>query len=254
MAENTTPLVTDYSGVREYIGARYIPVFANPMEWSNTRGYEPLTIVTYQGASYTSMQTVPPGIDISNTEYWALSGNYNAQVEQYRLEVQQYQNTVNTFDSRIDDISTSVEGANSTADQAMQEIAKNKNLIFTDADCTNFPENVRTKRVTIVYNPVTGIANFDIAIMFTNPVANYSQQLFKLPAALIPYVNSSIAGNAIYNVGFKGGDAKFSNNRLFDLQIRATGDIQYNGYIDDSTPAYGVIASFTLPCAPMPSA
>lgn len=73
--------------VREYIGSRYVPVLANPLEWDNQREYEPLTIVTYQGNSYTSAQYVPTNIDITNTEYWLLSANYNAQVEQYRMEV-----------------------------------------------------------------------------------------------------------------------------------------------------------------------
>ena len=71
----------------QYIGARYVPVFADPVEWDSTRQYEPLTIVTYQGASYTSRQYVPAGIEITNDSYWVLSANYNAQVEQYRQEV-----------------------------------------------------------------------------------------------------------------------------------------------------------------------
>ena len=55
MADNQTPpAATDYSGVREYIGARYVPVFANPPEWNDTRGYEPLTIVLHKGNSFTS--------------------------------------------------------------------------------------------------------------------------------------------------------------------------------------------------------
>lgn len=73
--------------VREYVGARYVPLFADPLQWSNTRTYEPLTIVANQGNSYTSRQFVPTGIDISNEDFWALTGNYNAQVEQYRQEV-----------------------------------------------------------------------------------------------------------------------------------------------------------------------
>ena len=81
------PFLDDYSGVREYIGARYVPLFANPPEWDNSRGYEPLTIVLHEGNSYTSAQTVPPGIDINNSEFWMLTGNYNAQIEQYRKEV-----------------------------------------------------------------------------------------------------------------------------------------------------------------------
>ena len=34
--------------VREYIGARYVPVFASEA-WSSDNYYEPLTIVLYQG-------------------------------------------------------------------------------------------------------------------------------------------------------------------------------------------------------------
>lgn len=74
--------------VRQYIGARYVPLFADPAEWDNTKTYEPLTIVIHQGNSYTSRQYVPAGIDINNTDFWALTGNYNAQVEAYRKEAQ----------------------------------------------------------------------------------------------------------------------------------------------------------------------
>lgn len=89
------------NGVREYIGARYVPVMANPIEWSDTRGYEPLTIVTHGGNSYTSMQTVPPGIDISNTNFWALTGNYNAQIEQYRQETEEVRGQLSDLETKI---------------------------------------------------------------------------------------------------------------------------------------------------------
>lgn len=74
--------------VTQYIGARYVPLFAEPLEWDITKKYEPLTIVYYQGNSYTSKQSVPTNIDISDTNFWALTGNYNAQIEQYRREVE----------------------------------------------------------------------------------------------------------------------------------------------------------------------
>ena len=76
--------------VTQYIGARYVPLFADPIDWDINKGYEPLTIVYYQGNSYTSKQHVPSGTDITNTDYWALTGNYNAQIEAYRAEVLQY--------------------------------------------------------------------------------------------------------------------------------------------------------------------
>ena len=73
--------------VTQYIGARYVPLFAEPLQWDSSKSYEPLTIVYNEGNSYTSRQFVPAGILISNEEYWALTGNYNAQIEQYRTEV-----------------------------------------------------------------------------------------------------------------------------------------------------------------------
>lgn len=82
----------------QYIGSRYVPVFGrkgeDSIEWDKTGTYEPLTIVLYQGNSYTSRQFVPVGVEITNKEYWANTGNYNAQIEQYRQEVL-------AFDGRI---------------------------------------------------------------------------------------------------------------------------------------------------------
>lgn len=56
-----------------YIGARYVPVYADPVEWSPDREYEHLTIVTHEGNSYTSRCAVPIGITLDNKEYWVQS-------------------------------------------------------------------------------------------------------------------------------------------------------------------------------------
>ena len=85
--------------VTQYIGARYVPLIMD--EWDSTREYEPLSVVLYQGASYTSRQAVPVGIPITNEDFWALTGNYNAQVEAYRQEVRR-------FDGRITDNETAI--------------------------------------------------------------------------------------------------------------------------------------------------
>lgn len=85
----------------EYTGMRYVPVFADPPEWSSANSYEPLEIVIHQGNSYTSKTFVPVGIDISDPQYWALTGNYNAQVEQYRQEVSQYSQEVSQYRQEV---------------------------------------------------------------------------------------------------------------------------------------------------------
>lgn len=77
-----------------YVGHRYVPLIMG--EWDKKISYEGLSIVTYQGNSYTSKKRVPVGIDISNEEYWVVTGNYNAQVEEYRQEVKRMGEYVDT--------------------------------------------------------------------------------------------------------------------------------------------------------------
>lgn len=99
-----------------YIGNRYVPIFADPVEWNNLREYEALTIVTYNGTAYTSRKRVPVGTALSNTEYWVVTGNYNAQVEQYRQEVVGVQNNLDdlsdSVDTRFSSVNNSIDRLN----------------------------------------------------------------------------------------------------------------------------------------------
>ena len=84
--------------VRQYIGARYVPKFYensnSTSEWQAGVIYEPLTIVTYNGNSYTSKKPVPANIGnpSSNSEYWAATGLYNEQVESLREQFEELKN------------------------------------------------------------------------------------------------------------------------------------------------------------------
>lgn len=72
--------------VLQYVGARYVPKLFNDgkggMEWQAGTYYEPLTIVTYNNASYISRGPVAASIGnpAVNGEYWAETGNYNGYV------------------------------------------------------------------------------------------------------------------------------------------------------------------------------
>lgn len=94
-----TPPPPPGCGPSQYVGARYVPKFADPIEWDIERGYESLTIVTHNGQSYTSKCPVPPGIEITNSRYWALTGDYNAQVEEYKEQVKDLSAQVTGFAS-----------------------------------------------------------------------------------------------------------------------------------------------------------
>lgn len=84
-----------------YTGMRYVPIFNDPAEWANTNTYEPLTIVIHEGNSYTSKTFVPLGIDIANSQYWVLTGNYNYQVELYRQEVKTLEGNVAVAEQKV---------------------------------------------------------------------------------------------------------------------------------------------------------
>ena len=87
----------------QYVGARYVPLFMG--EWDNTQTYEPLCIVSNHGNSYTSRQYVPSGISLNNEEYWALTGNYNAQIEQYRKITELNTQSIKSINNVIKNVS-----------------------------------------------------------------------------------------------------------------------------------------------------
>lgn len=83
-----------------YVGMRYVPVFDG--EYDTTKTYEPLTIVSINGNSYTSKTYVPVNTAPPNDDYWALTGNYNAQIEAYRKQVEQLQNAYNNMSNTLE--------------------------------------------------------------------------------------------------------------------------------------------------------
>ncbi|UWG06240.1 MAG: hypothetical protein [Bacteriophage sp.] len=148
----------------KYIGMRYVPKILGDNEpWDNKKEYEYLTVVQYQGLSYTSRKNVPTGIDISNVDYWACTGNYNAQVEQYRQETQNALKTVNTkldgfantqdgkfqimldkykkdinsyADGKYDDINSQIEEVNNNLNTSKNEIQASMEKATTDLSNT----------------------------------------------------------------------------------------------------------------------
>lgn len=84
----------------QYIGARYVPKFyenshdPSSMEWESGKGYEALTVVTWNDDTYTSKKPVPSGVGnpASNPTYWAKTGNFNAALESLQEEISNVKN------------------------------------------------------------------------------------------------------------------------------------------------------------------
>ena len=107
-------------GTSMYIGARYVPIFADPVEWDDKREYEPLTIVTHNGDCYTSKCYVPKGAQLppypeGQTKYWVKTSDYNGQfadlkktlldlsrlVEKFQKDNKDFTDLINNWNEKV---------------------------------------------------------------------------------------------------------------------------------------------------------
>lgn len=178
-------------GVRQYVGARYVPLFADPLEWSSTQGYEPLTVVLHEGNSYTSRQSVPVGIDIDNTAYWAQTGNYNAQIEAYRQEVLAYDGRIT---ANANAIAAETQARESEVAEAMADIAAEAQARINGDNALALRIDSLSKQ-TPVQNENGRNAVF-IGDSFMAPTTSYPQKL--------AYFTAQLMGWTMYNYAYGG--------------------------------------------------
>lgn len=174
-------------GVRQYVGARYVPVFADPPEWSDQTGYDPLTVVLHEGNSYTSRQSVPVGIDIGNATYWAETGNYNAQIEAYRREVLAYDGRITANASAI------AANANAIAANASAIAAETQARIHEDKELALRIDSLSKK--TPVQDENGRNAVF-IGDSFMAPTESYPRKL--------AYFTAQLMGWSMHNYAYGG--------------------------------------------------
>lgn len=130
-----------------YIGARYVPKFSDTpgSEWDNSIQYEPLTIVLYQGNSYTSKTFVPTGVDITNDTYWAPTGNFNAQLAGYIKEVKLLK-LYTSYDVKM----YGAKGDGNTDDSAAVQQALDNNALIYFSPGTYVLQNLKLRHDTII--------------------------------------------------------------------------------------------------------
>ena len=82
--------------------------------WDKTKEYENLSVVlANNGDSYTSKKNVPKGIELSNTEYWAISSRFNAQLETQKKRIDNFvalPDGSTTGDAELTDIRVGADG------------------------------------------------------------------------------------------------------------------------------------------------
>lgn len=237
-------------GVRQYVGARYVPLFADPLEWSDAIGYEPLTVVLHEGDSYTSRQSVPVGIDIGNTAYWAETGNYNAQVEAYRREVLAYDGRIT---ANANAIAAETQVRESEVAEAMADIAAETQARINGDDELALRIDSLSKQTPV--QGENGRNAVFIGDSFMAPSASYPQKL--------AYFTAQLMGWTMYNYAYGGSgwvdEAGASMNFYHQIQKAAqqisipVADVDYivigGGFNDwnDPTPlTYGQLYSAAL--------
>ena len=110
----------DYKGgTSMYIGARYVPIFADPVEWDDEREYEPLTIVIKDGDCYTSKCYVPKGAQLppypeNQTKYWVKTSDYNYQFADLKKTVTDLSRLVEQFQKDNEKFTELINGWNET--------------------------------------------------------------------------------------------------------------------------------------------
>ena len=214
--------------VREFIGGRYIPIIVG--EWDNSRTYEPLMVVTYEGASYTSRQYVPVGIEITNESYWVLSANYNAQVEAYRKEIRD----ILPYDETPTEGSTKGVTSNGIKKAISKETAR-----ATLAEQTNATAiSKETARATLAEQTnATAIANIGFTNRDNDKVVVFSDSTFQtnpdinngnvLQKSVVDWIKELAPGMTIDNRGVGGTSTRWLLNTLNSLGESDISDATY---------------------------
>lgn len=188
----------------KYVGNRCIPM---PMgNWDKNKEYENLSVVlASNGDSYTSKKNVPKGIELSNTEYWAISSRFNAQLE---VQKKRIDNIValpsgsTTGDAELTDIRVGVDGVTyNTAGTAVREqvssLKEDLGELETELDDVVVSGNIIEKSTilekTFIRNTgelVTPAPDFFTVVIPCEPNKEY-ELVFQL-ARFITYYNNDI--------------------------------------------------------------
>ena len=221
----------DVVGARQYVGARYIPIFGrageDTTEWDDLAPYEPLTIVMHDGNSYVSRQYVPTGIDIADTHYWAEMANYNGQIEAYRQETARVAAALDVTAETVEELVTALPLSafeDLTVEQSMTGLGNELRSLINDsiaalssatpvfvastADMTDSSKVyvLTSNRHIYYYNGTQFIDSGAVYASDTNALNTYAKITDSNYATVLPSLNNASANSAyILNLSNNSG-------------------------------------------------
>ena len=138
-------------GTSMYIGARYVPIFADPVEWDDVREYEPLTIVIHNGDCYTSKCYVPKGAQLppypdGQTKYWVKTSDYNYQFADLKKTVTDLSRLVEQFQKDNEHFTDLINGWNEKVIQWEKDMAAwGERLDTVESTVSDLTDNLNTE-------------------------------------------------------------------------------------------------------------
>lgn len=242
--------------VRQYIGNRYVPIIYG--EWTNTVAYEPLTIVTHEGNGYTSKQNVPVGVDISNTNYWVLTTNYDSNFQklvtdvsklqvdmgQAQTDITSLEGTVSNHTTQIDNNSDDIETLTDDYNTLSTKVKGNTTNITQLQNLTQFlgedPDylQITPTNATAVQNRCWAMKWGNI-VQLQLCVSNWTryQVITTLPVGWRPKNDS-------FFVGYDSG--KIDANTDFIFKVSNTGVVDIDSSTETGTAPTYLIATFIV--------
>lgn len=151
--------------LKKYIGLRYAPKFVGA--WDKASEYAALSVVYTNEQSYVSRKTVPANTEITNTEFWIKSADWNAQVAQYNQNVERYEKEVLGYAKTVNDIVDKTVYAYNTKD----DMAEDKRVQLNDTLMTCGYAEVNDKKGSF-YKAVATTSSKAIALqnnLFAEP-------------------------------------------------------------------------------------
>lgn len=163
--------------IKKYIGARYAPKFIGA--WDKTIEYAALSVVYANEQSYVSRKTVPANTEITNTEFWIKSADWNAQMAQYNQNVERYEAEVLEYADTVNSLVGKTVYAYNTKD----DMAADKHVQLNDTLMTCGYSEVNDKKGSF-YKAVATTSAKAIALQ---------NDLYALPFELTEATDSDIA-------------------------------------------------------------
>lgn len=203
--------------IKKYIGARYAPQFMGA--WDKAREYAALSVVYTNDQSYVSRKTVPANTEITNTEFWIKSADWNAQVAQYNQNVERYEKEVLKYADTVNGLVGKTVYAYNTKD----DMAADKRVQLNDTLMTCGYDEVNDKKGSL-YKAVATTSSKAIALqndLFAKPFELHNREATLTGAKSIDelYSAEEDIGTSINKYFEAGNTTLFINDTNYTFNV-----------------------------------